>query len=194
MTADGTRNVFDTELVALLPHLRAFARSLTRNGENADDLVQDTVVRALGSAHSFQRGTNLRAWMFTILRNQFYNELRRTRPLLSLDLPGRTEPSTAPRQEAPLELADFQHAFGQLSGDKRDVLILVGPEGLSYDETAKICGCAKGTIKSRVSRARLELRTLLERRVRGAIPRNKPALSSCFGDRVRRRPLQAIRQ
>lgn len=193
MIAD-TRNVSDTDLLALLPHLRAFARSMTRQGDRADDLVQDTVVRALHSAHRFQPGTNLKAWLFTILRNEFYNEIRRTRPLLSLDLPGMEEPSMAPRQEVPLEFEDFARTFGQLSADKREVLMLVGPEGLSYDETARICGCAQGTIKSRVSRARLELRDLLERGSRGAIPRNKAALISGVVGGTDRKGLQAVRQ
>ncbi len=193
MTTDE-RSFADTDLLALLPHLKAFAWSLTRNGESADDLVQDTVVRALGSAHSFESGTNLKSWMFTILRNQFYNELRRRRPLLTLHIPGMAEPRVPPRQEAPLEFDDFRRAFGQLSADKREVLILVGSEGLSYDETAQICGCAQGTIKSRVSRARLELRALLEQGQSGAISRNKGTWNSTLGGRTDRAMVHAIPQ
>ena len=153
-----SRNVDDQDLIACVPHLRAFARFLTGNRERADDLVQDTIVRALTAAHQFQRGTNLKAWMFTILRNQHYNDVRKARVRLqSLDDPSIDEPAAAPSQEARLEFGDFRRAFWQLAENQREVLILIGASGLSYDEAARICNCPTGTIKSRVSRARREL-------------------------------------
>ena len=151
-------NVENHDLIACVPHLRAFARFLTGNRERADDLVQDTVVRALTAAHQFQPGTNLKAWMFTILRNQHYNDLRKNRiRLQSLDDPSIGEAAAAPTQEAHLEFGDFRRAFWQLGEDQREVLILVGASGLSYEEAARVCRCPTGTIKSRVSRARREL-------------------------------------
>jgi RNA polymerase sigma-70 factor (ECF subfamily) len=153
-----SRNVGDQDLIACVPHLRAFARFLTGNRERADDLVQDTVVRALTAAHQFQRGTNLKAWMFTILRNQHYNDVRKIRiKLQSLDDPSIDEPAAPATQEARLEFGDFRRAFWQLAEHQREVLILIGASGLSYEEAAKICNCPTGTVKSRVSRARREL-------------------------------------
>jgi len=156
--ATHSRNVGDHDLIACVPHLRAFARFLTGNRERADDLVQDTVVRALTASHQFQRGTNLKAWMFTILRNQHYNDVRKTRiRLQSLDDSSIDEPAAPATQEARLEFGDFRRAFWQLAENQREVLILIGASGLSYEEAAKICNCPTGTIKSRVSRARREL-------------------------------------
>ena len=189
---DDIGNVPKSDLIALLPHLRAFARSLVRNHDRADDLVHDTVVRALGAAHRFQRGTNLKGWLFTILRNQFYNDLRRNKPLLSLDIQGMAEPSIPAGQEAHLELDDFRRAFWQLSDDKREVLILVGASGLSYEETAKICGCAEGTVKSRVSRARLELRNILGEGSFASLRRDTPALAGWFGNLLEEMPIRSM--
>lgn len=152
---------FQAALVDVLPHLRAFARSLTRRREQADDLVNDAVVRALSAAGQFQPGTNFKAWMFTILRNLYYNEGRKNRATVSLDEAEALMPSVAPSQQSTLEFCDFRRAFWQLGDDHREVLILVGASGLSYEEAAEVCGCAIGTIKSRVSRARAELLHLL---------------------------------
>ena len=152
---------FQAALIDVLPHLRAFARSLTRRREQADDLVNDAVVRALSAAAQFQPGTNFKAWMFTILRNLYYNEGRKNRATVSLDEAEALMPSVAPVQQATLEFCDFRRAFWQLGDDHREVLILVGASGLSYEEAAEVCGCAIGTIKSRVSRARAELMHLL---------------------------------
>ena len=157
-------NVIEADLIACIPHLRAFARFLTGNRERADDLVQDAVVRALTAAHQFQPGTNLKAWIFTILRNLYYNEIRKNRvKLQSIDEMAVDEPAMPATQEASLEFGDFRRAFWQLGEDQREVLILVGASGLSYEEAAKVCNCPTGTIKSRVSRARRELiKTLQE--------------------------------
>lgn len=152
---------FQAALVEVLPHLRAFARSLTRRREQADDLVNDAVVRALSAAAQFQPGTNFKAWMFTILRNLYYNEGRKNRSTVSLDEAESLMPSVPPAQQSTLEFCDFRRAFWQLGDDHREVLILVGASGLSYEEAAEVCGCAIGTIKSRVSRARAELLHML---------------------------------
>jgi RNA polymerase sigma-70 factor, ECF subfamily len=153
---------FRAALVECIPHLRAFARSLTRDRELADDLVHDAAVRALAAAHQFCPGTNFKAWIFTILRNLYYNEGRRDRsknvPFEEATVAEHSIPAT---QEVALEFSDFKRAFWRLGEDHREVLILVGASGLSYEEAAEVCNCAVGTIKSRVSRARQELTRLL---------------------------------
>ncbi len=150
-------------VVEHLPSLRAFARSLTSNRQQADDLVHDTVVRALSAAHQFTPGTNFKAWAFTILRNLFYNQGRkpwsRHLPLDELTL---SEPAVRANQEDCLAFCDFRRAFWQLAPEHREVLILVGASGLSYEEASLICNCPIGTVKSRVSRGRRELKTLLD--------------------------------
>jgi len=159
----GTSGVTDVDLVACVPHLRIFARSLTGNHERADDLLQDTIVRALTAAHQFRAGTNLRAWMFTILRNLHCDQMRKKRVQThSLDDTPGHEPAVSPSQEASLEFSDFSRAFWQLDDDRRKALFLVGADGLTYEEAAKLCDCPKGTVKSRVSRARRELLRILE--------------------------------
>lgn len=152
---------FQQELVEVLPHLRAFARSLTRHRERADDLVNDAVVRALAAAHQYEPNTNFRAWMFTILRNLYYNEGRKNRTTIPFEDVESFLHAVPPNQQVALEFCDFRRAFWQLGDDHREVLILVGASGLGYEEAAKICGCAVGTIKSRVSRARSELTRLM---------------------------------
>jgi len=146
-------------LVALLPDLRAFARSLERDAERADDLVQETLMRALANLHTFREGTNLGAWTFTILRNEFYSQRRkasRAGPVASID-----DVATMPRIESPQEshmvLRDLRTAFWRLSDEAREALVLVTMRGLKYEEAAAICGCAVGTMKARVSRARARL-------------------------------------
>lgn len=161
--SNDVANFLEADLLACIPHLRAYARFLTGNRERADDLVQDALLRALTAAHQFQPGTNLKAWIFTILRNLFYNEIRKNRLRVQSidDIPGEG-PATPATQDANLEFADFRRAFWQLGQSQREVLIMVGASGLSYEEAAAICSCAVGTIKSRVSRARRELLKILE--------------------------------
>jgi RNA polymerase sigma-70 factor (ECF subfamily) len=150
------------ELLAALPSLRAFALSLTGNGDRADDLVQDTIVRAWGNLHRFQDGTNLQAWLFTILRNHFYSEHRkRQREVEDVDGLYAASLISIPDQNARLDLQDFQRALMQLPLDQREALLLVGASGFSYEQAAEICGCAVGTIKSRVNRARNRLAELM---------------------------------
>jgi RNA polymerase sigma-70 factor, ECF subfamily len=153
---------FQNLLVENLPHLRALARLLARDRAMADDLVQETVLRALCNVDKFEPGTNIRAWLSTILRNQFYNELRsRGRVAAYAALP---RPSGAlGEQEGRLEMRDFERAYHALPALQREALSLVGASGFSYAEAAKIAGCAEGTVKSRVSRARMDLAHQLDR-------------------------------
>jgi len=153
---------FKAELIELLPSLRAFARSLAHNAAQADDLVQDTLVKALANVDRFEQGTNLRAWLFTILRNHYYSQLRKSKREIE-DADGRHAARIAvrPEQDGTVDLEDFKVAFAQLAPDHREVLSLVGASGCSYEEAAQICGCAVGTIKSRVNRARRKLSDLL---------------------------------
>jgi RNA polymerase sigma-70 factor, ECF subfamily len=164
--SDCERNADDPEirkaLLAAVPHLRAFAISLTGSVERADDLVQDTIVRALGFIDRFEPGTNLQAWMFTILRNQFHSTYRkRKREVEDADGIFASKLTTIPDQDARLEFDDFQTALAQISPDQREAILLIGAEGFTYEEAAVICGTKVGTIKSRVNRARTRLAELL---------------------------------
>ncbi|MFO1049671.1 MAG: sigma-70 family RNA polymerase sigma factor [Geminicoccaceae bacterium] len=155
--------IFREEVTALVPVLRAFARALT-GGERqlADDLVQDTMVNALQAHHQYRPGTNLEAWLFTILRNR-HRSLRARRYVtaeVSTDDLGALA-WVAPPQEHRLEVIAFRHAFAQLPRSQREMLVLVTVRGLSYEDAAAICGCEIGTAKSRVHRARMALRAML---------------------------------
>ena len=153
---------FERELIANIPHLRAFAGFVTQHSDQANDLVQDTIVRALRAQHQFQPGTNFKAWTFTILRNLHINNLRRHRVRMDSIEDGALEAfAVAPNQYARLEFQELRRALAKLSPEHREVLILVGASGFRYEEAAQICKCAIGTIKSRLSRARAELRELL---------------------------------
>jgi RNA polymerase sigma-70 factor (ECF subfamily) len=150
------------ELQAAIPTLRAFAVSSCGNRDYADDLVQDTLVRAWGKMDRFQAGTNLHAWLMTILRNLFCNEYwKRAREVEDADGSCASRLCSIPDQEAHLALEDFQRALMKLSVDQREALLLIGAEGFSYEEVAGICRCAVGTVKSRVNRARTRLAELL---------------------------------
>ena len=151
-----------SELVDHLPALRAFALSLTREGASADDLVQDTIVKAWTNIEKFQPGTNLRAWLFTILRNTFYSARRKTRREVS-DSDGihAARQATRPEHDGRLALTDFKAAFAQLPDEQREALILVGASGFSYDDAARMTGVAVGTVKSRANRGRRKLAELL---------------------------------
>jgi RNA polymerase sigma-70 factor, ECF subfamily len=146
---------FTDGLEAATPSLRAFAISLCGNVDRADDLVQETLLRALSSEHSFELGTNMAAWLFTILRNHFRSEYRKRRREVE-DGDGSYAESlhSPPEQQIRIEFAEFQVALGKLPHDQREALILVGASGFSYKQAAAICGCAEGTIKSRVNRGR----------------------------------------
>jgi RNA polymerase sigma-70 factor (ECF subfamily) len=150
------------ELLKILPHLRAFAISLCGNVDQADDLVQEAVLRGLSKLDQFEPGTNLQAWLFTILRNIFYTGLRRRRREVE-DPDGHIAGRIAvpPEQPGHLDLGDLGTALAKLPAHQREVLLLVGAEGLSYEETARICGTHIGTVKSRMNRARARLAELL---------------------------------
>jgi RNA polymerase sigma-70 factor (ECF subfamily) len=145
-------------ILAAIPKLRAFGISLSGNVDRADDLVQETMLRALANIDSFQPGTNLQAWLFTILRNLFRSEYRKRRREVE-DVEGRYADSLVshPEQDSNLEFKELRAALAKLPQDQREALILVGASGFSYEEAAKICDCAIGTIKSRVNRARTRL-------------------------------------
>ncbi len=150
------------ELITHLPAMRAFATSLTRNAAAADDLVQDAVVKAWGNMDKFQPGTNLRAWLFTILRNTYYSLYRkRRREVEDPDGVMAGKLSEKPAHDGHLAMADFRVAFAKLTDEQREVLILIGAEGFSYEEAAVMCGCAVGTVKSRTNRARKRLAELM---------------------------------
>ncbi|MEJ6389464.1 RNA polymerase sigma factor [Gymnodinialimonas ulvae] len=150
------------EIVEHLGSLRAFARSLTRNATTADDLVQDTVVKAWSNIDKFEPGTNMRAWLFTILRNTFYS-LRRKRSREVADVDGvmAERLSEKPAHDGRLVMQDFTAAFAELPDEQREALLLVGASGFSYEEAADMCGCAVGTIKSRANRGRKRLAELM---------------------------------
>jgi RNA polymerase sigma-70 factor (ECF subfamily) len=165
-------------VVEHLPHLRAFARSLAGNKDQADDLVGEAVARALAAAHQFRPGTNFKAWIFTILRNAFYTEGRkRWNRVVALDDNAYNQPSIGPTQEDSLAFCDFRRAFIQLSPRQREVLMLVGNGDLSYEEVAAQCQCPVGTVKSRVSRARLDLKRMLDEEAMAQPRRSVPPVA-----------------
>lgn len=153
---------FKAQLAAIVPHLRAFGRSLSGNRDFADDLVQETLLKAWAARTRFQAGTNMRAWTFIILRNHYLSQVRRNR------FRGEWDDLTADRllaapasQDKYIDLADLQRGLQQLPQSQREALILVGAGGFAYEEAADICGVAVGTIKSRVARGRTALETIL---------------------------------
>lgn len=174
------KDAFERDLIAVIPAMRAFARSLCGDPERADDIVQEALAKALKSRDGFQPGTNIKAWTFTIVRNHYFGEKRRDWRWCEL------EPSTAEATlvgvagvEGTLELDDVRQALNALPDAQREALILVGAGGLSYDEAAEIMNVAIGTVKSRVCRARMELERLLET---GAFPRDHLRPSSAMGE------------
>lgn len=151
------------DIVPYLPHLRAFARMLAQDRTLADDLVQETVVRALSHAHQFQAGTNLKAWLTTILRNAYFTEKRSQGRVAQLGAEVARDVGIASGgQEWHLRMRDFEGAFNTLPAVQREALVLVGASGFSYEQAASMARCAVGTMKSRVSRARLQLQNLLD--------------------------------
>jgi len=162
--ADPAREAaFKAELVALIPHLRAFARTLAGDPTSADDLAQDAMMKAWDARASYQMGTNMKAWTFMILRNQFYSEKRRSWRQTQLDQEAAERTLVAVDDpEAPVALDELRLGLSMLPAEQREALILVGAGGFAYEEAADICGCAVGTVKSRVSRARRALQGILE--------------------------------
>ncbi|MBS0219557.1 MAG: sigma-70 family RNA polymerase sigma factor [Proteobacteria bacterium] len=152
---------FHEQLKAILPRLRVYALSLTRDRDAADDLVHDTVVKALTGRQSFEPGTNLSAWVFRIQRNEFISGLRRTRPSVPVDSAVAETLSHQPHQESRLVMREFMSAFGKLASTQREALLLAVLEGQSYEVIAAHTGVSVGTVKSRISRARDTLERLL---------------------------------
>jgi RNA polymerase sigma-70 factor, ECF subfamily len=162
------------EMTKWLPNLRAFAISLCSDVDRADDLVQETLLRAWNHLDTFQEGTNMRAWLFTILRNSFFSSLRRRRDHISLDADSdfTGQLKVAPEQYDRLDTRDMQRALAKLNSEQRAAILLVGAEGFSYEEAAAVCGCKVGTIKSRVNRARSRLMEILSEEP--ALPSDPP--------------------
>ena len=151
---------------AEIPRLRRYARALARDVATADDLVQDCLARALGKLHLWQEGTDLRAWLFTILHNQYVNQVRRAvREGAAVGL-SETEPmlTRAPHQGKSLELRDLERAIAKLPEEQRAVILLVGLEGMRYEEVADVLGVPVGTVRSRLSRGREALRRQMDLR------------------------------
>jgi RNA polymerase sigma factor (sigma-70 family) len=179
---------FKDQLAAVIPHLRAFGRSLSGSRDLADDLVQETLLKAWAARKRFQAGTNMRAWTFIILRNLFLSQMRRARFKGEWDELTASKILAAPAsQDRHIELSDMQRALMHLPQPQREALILVGAGGFAYEEAAEICGCAVGTIKSRVARGRVALEGLLSsgklpsRRQHRTDP-NKSALQTIMGE------------
>jgi RNA polymerase sigma-70 factor (ECF subfamily) len=154
---------FRDSLLKEIPNLRAFAASVSGSIQLADDLVQDTLVKAWANSDKFQEGTSIRAWLFTILRNTYYSLYRkRGREVQDSDGIYAERLASHGAQEGHMDFVDFRKALAQLPEEQREVLIMVGASGLSYEEAADICGVAIGTIKSRVNRARVKLAEILK--------------------------------
>jgi RNA polymerase sigma-70 factor, ECF subfamily len=151
------------DLLAAIPNLRAFATSLTGNRDRADDLVQDTIMRAWANIGKFEPGTNMNAWLFTILRNLVHSDYRkRKHEVEDADGSYAARLKTHPDQHSHLDFEDFRTALVTLPLDQREALLLVGAQGMSYEEAAAVCQVAVGTVKSRVNRARSKLASLLD--------------------------------
>lgn len=152
-----------TDVICAIPNLRAFAIALCGNRDRADDLVQEALVKAWGNLATFGEGTNMSAWLFTILRNVFYSEYRKLRrEVADSDGAIAAKLATGPAQNDHMDFLDFHAALQKLPVEQREALILVGAAGFSYVEAAETCGCAVGTMKSRVSRARSGLAIALQ--------------------------------
>ncbi|MBO6635057.1 sigma-70 family RNA polymerase sigma factor [Parvibaculum sp.] len=154
---------FKKELEGLIPHLRAFARNLCGKPDMADDLAQDALLKAWAARKRYKAGTNMRAWVFVILRNQFLSQMRRSRFKGDWDdTVAERLLSTPAHQDHQMQLSDLQRALMRLPDAQREALILVGAGGFSYEEAAEICDCAIGTVKSRVARARTALDEMID--------------------------------
>jgi RNA polymerase sigma-70 factor (ECF subfamily) len=160
LSADDDKD-FKTVMLASLGSLRAFSISLCGHHDRADDLVQDTVMKAWANKTYFEPGTNMKAWLFTILRNQFYSQARKHHEVQDTDGFLTERMSSNPTQHGVVDLSDMRKALAKLPEEQREALILVGATGFTYEEAAEICGVAIGTIKSRVNRGRARLAELL---------------------------------
>src|SRR5579875_1572403 len=184
----GDDDAFKRELVQLIPHLRAFARTLAGDPTSADDLAQDAMMKAWDARESYQMGTNMKAWTFMILRNQFYSEKRRAWRQTQLDQEAAERTLIAVDDpEAPVALDELRLGLAKLPPEQREALVLVGAGGFAYEEAAEICGCAVGTVKSRVARGRVALEAIMSggelpsRRDHG-LEEGKTALDTIMGE------------
>ena len=175
---------FGVNLSEMVPKLRAFAISLCRNRTLADDLVQETLIKAWSARNRFEPGTNLSAWLHTILRNHFYTVIRNNRRSVE-DPDGKMAATlaTKPAQDGMIEHRDLGRALHKLPDEQREALILAGAGGFSYEQVAEITGCAVGTVKSRIHRARATLATLMDRDIpltnaSGNVPTTETSTSS----------------
>ena len=163
--SDAAKNdaVFKRDMLAAIPALRSFARGLSGNRDLADDLAQETLLKAWAARASFRPGTNFKAWLFTILRNHFYSQGRRASRFAAWD-PDLADRIlvTPPDQGLAIHFADLERGLGKLPLGQREALVLVATHGLHYEEAAEVMGCAVGTVKSRVARARLSLMRFLD--------------------------------
>jgi RNA polymerase sigma-70 factor (ECF subfamily) len=183
---DEKRDDLHQSVIEQLPHLRAFAILLTHDRSLADDLVQEAAVRALAHADQFQPGTNFKAWITTILRNSYFNVMRRRSRVAPMSaVAPDAEPTTSGGQEENLGLRDFERAFERLPHSQREALLLVGASGFSYEAAAEVAGCAVGTMKSRVARGRTRLAHLLDGEVdenESEAPAGPPPVGRARGD------------
>ena len=170
---------FRSQLIAVIPHMRAFARMLTMNPTEADDLCQEALAKTWQARKSYAMGTNMKAWAFMILRNQFYSDKRRSWRVSQLD-PDVAEQTLVAGDDpsAPMELNEVRMAMAALPVDQCEALTLIGAGGLSYVEAAHVCDCAVGTVKSRVSRGREALRQMIDS---GAYRRDTRSASASMG-------------
>ena len=162
---DEVQNEFQKQMLSVVPRLRAFALSLSAKSDYADDLVQETLMKAWNHQNDFQPGANMKAWLFTILRNEYFSQLRkkkRKREVEDVDGELVNQLASPANQESHLDVADLRVAMQQLPDDQREAIILVGASGFSYQEVAEITQVAVGTVKSRVNRARVRLAALLD--------------------------------
>jgi RNA polymerase sigma-70 factor (ECF subfamily) len=167
---DDVRQLIGAEV----PRLRRYARALLRDNDRADDLVQDTILRALEKDHLYERGTNLRAWLFTMMHNQYVNFVRRSARRGQTIVVEKLTLATPAAQIASLELRDLESAIARLPEEQRETLLLIGLEGMKYEEVAQICNVPIGTVRSRASRARMGLRRMIE----GETAHPRPAVRS----------------
>ncbi len=171
------RDAFQDGIIECLPHLAGFAHLLARNHALAEDLVQETVLRALTYRDQFKPGTNLRGWLLIILRNRYFNEVRKNNRKHGMPVETFTdEPSVSGGQEEQLQLRDFKRHFQGLPERQKEALLLVGVSGFSYEEAAEIANCAVGTMKSRVCRARMHLQAVLFGEIHADAPAIAPAI------------------